>query len=132
MSKNRKTHKKPEGRRRNDVRQPVMTPGLAYAITMANKDYEQQREMRRVLIANKQAKITCAQHLVDTENWFYASICLALHREFGFGSRRILRTIEIAQYIHNENVESGLTDSDLWKMVKKETGLSLVDHDTFK
>lgn len=132
MGKNRKAHKKPARRSSNDIQRPTMAPGMAYAMTMANRDFEMQKEMRRAMAADKQARLTCAQHLIDTENWFYACICLALHREFGFGSRRILRCIEIAQYIHNENVESGFTDRDLWKIVDKETGIKMVDHDTFR
>jgi len=131
MGKNRRRFKKPAATK-NDKKQIRMAPGLAYAITMANRDYEMQQTMRQAMIANKEAELTCAQHLIDTENWFYACICLALHREFGFGSRRILRTIEIAQSIHNENVESGFTDEDLWEVVRNETGIYMVDHDTFK
>ena len=99
---------------------------------MANRDYEQRKLMRRKMIANEEAKKTCAQHLIDTENWFYACICLALHREYAFGGRRILRVIETAQNIHNENVEAGFTDNELWRMVGEETGISMVDHDTLR
>ena len=52
-------------------------------------------------------------------------ICLALHREYGWSTKRIMRTIVAAQNIHNENVEAGRSDADLWDMVANETGITL-------
>lgn len=36
-----------------------------------------------------------------------------------------MRTIVAAQNIHNENVEAGRSDADLWDMVANETGITL-------
>lgn len=125
MGRNRKAHKRPC---RQAEKEPILrrvSPGLAYAMTMAQQDYAARRSIRRQMIVNEEVQKVSMDHLQETEEWFYACICLALHREYGWSTKRIMRTIVAAQNIHNENVEAGRSDADLWDMVANETGITL-------
>lgn len=54
----------------------------------------------------------------------YAGIALALHREYGWGYKRINDLISISQDIWNESVEAG---TDILEMCEEETGICITN-----
>ena len=57
----------------------------------------------------------------------YAALAIALHREYGWGYTRILRTFTASQDIWDESNER---DVDMIKMCEEETGITLMDKKT--
>ena len=57
----------------------------------------------------------------------YAASAIALHREYGWGYTRILRTFTASQDIWDESNERGI---DMIKMCEEETGITLMDKKT--
>ena len=57
----------------------------------------------------------------------YAALAIALHREYGWGYTRILRTFTASQDIWDESNERGI---DMIKMCEEETGITLMDKKT--
>ena len=57
----------------------------------------------------------------------YAALAIALHREYGWGYTRILRTFTASQDIWDESNERGI---DMIKMCEEETGITLTDKKT--
>ena len=57
----------------------------------------------------------------------YAALAIALHREYGWGYTRILRTFTASQDIWDESNEQGI---DMIKMCEEETGITLMDKKT--
>ena len=57
----------------------------------------------------------------------YAALAIALHREYGWGYTRILRTFTASQDIWDESNER---DIDMIKMCEEETGITLMDKKT--
>ena len=57
----------------------------------------------------------------------YAALAIALHREYGWGYTRILRTFTASQDIWDE---SNARDVDMIKMCEEETGITLMDKKT--
>ena len=57
----------------------------------------------------------------------YAALAIALHREYGWGYTRILRTFTASQDIWDESNERGI---DMIKMCEEETGITLMDNKT--
>ena len=53
----------------------------------------------------------------------YAALAIALHREYGWGYTRILRTFTASQDIWDESNERGI---DMIKMCEEETGITLM------
>ena len=54
----------------------------------------------------------------------YAALAIALHREYGWGYTRILRTLTASQEKWDEIDER---DIDMIKMCEEETGITLMD-----
>ena len=54
----------------------------------------------------------------------YAALAIALHREYGWGYTRILRTFTASQDIWDESNER---DIDMIKMCEEETGITLMN-----
>ena len=57
----------------------------------------------------------------------YAALAIALHREYGWGYTRILRTFTASQDIWDESNER---DIDMIEMCEEETGITLMDKKT--
>ena len=57
----------------------------------------------------------------------YAALAIALHREYGWGYTRILRTFTASQDIWDESNERRI---DMIKMCEEETGITLMDKKT--
>ena len=57
----------------------------------------------------------------------YAALAIALHREYGWGCTRILRTFTASQDIWYGSNERGI---DMIKMCEEETGITLMDKKT--
>ena len=57
----------------------------------------------------------------------YAALAIDLHREYGWGYTRILRTFTASQDIWDESNERGI---DMIKMCEEETGITLMDKKT--
>lgn len=62
------------------------------------------------------------KHIVNLVPQIYAAIALALHREEGWGYKRINRLFAASQTIWEESVEKGI---DMIKMCEDETGIQV-------
>ena len=106
-------YKKPEKR---------ITPGLQYAVTMAQYQAAKEREIRDRMAVDKAVQEVQKSYTESVENWFYGLLALALHDE-GWGAKRILRVEERIRDYFAEYNSPDFGDFDLWQVVRDEVGL---------
>ena len=108
-------YKKPEKR---------IDPGLAYAMTMAQYQVEEERKIRKIIATDNVVNQIQKDYTEDVEYWFYALLALALHDE-GWGAKRIVRVQERIRDYHREYNDPNFGSVDLWQIVRDEVGLEL-------
>lgn len=103
--------------------------GLALALEVANYELQVKKQARRELAINKEVQAVTDSYRDDIENeatdWLYGSFALALHRKYGFGSKRIAALFDMLQDIKNELIAEGIDHEKIWDMVRDEIGLDI-------
>jgi hypothetical protein len=97
-------------------------PGLAYAMTMAQYQVDEERKIRRAIATDNVVHDIQKDYTEGVENWFYGLLALALHDE-GWGAKRILRVEERIRDYFAEYNSPDFGDFDLWQVVRDEVGL---------
>lgn len=97
-------------------------PGLAYAMTMAQYQVDEERKIRRAIATDNVVHNIQRDYTEGVANWFYGLMALALHDE-GWGAKRILRVQERIRDYHAEYNDPNFGDFDLWQVVRDEVGL---------
>lgn len=97
-------------------------PGLAYALTMAQYQVDEERKIRRAIATDNVVHSIQRDYTEGVANWFYGLLALALHDE-GWGAKRILWVQERIRDYHAEYNDPEFGDFDLWQVVRDEVGL---------
>lgn len=108
--------------RKRPAEEKRIDPGLAYALTMAQYQVDEERKIRRAIATDNAVHQIQRDYTEGVANWFYGLLALALHDE-GWGAKRILRVQERIRDYHAEYNDPDFGDFDLWQVVRDEVGL---------
>lgn len=101
--------------------------------SLALAEYNGQKEARRLLGGDKEAR-RCADEMDDArEIWMWGLFAVILHRKYRFTAKKISEILGEVQALHNELYEASMDEEDLkrniYNTVKAEVGLSIFDDD---
>lgn len=94
-------------------------------------EYQKRVRMqaKKELIVNEEVAKCLDKHRLEVEDeftdWLYGSVALALHRQFGFGAKRIARLFGAAQTISHDLIAQEVDHVQIWDMVRDEVGLDI-------
>lgn len=108
--------------RKRPAEEKRIDPGIAYALTMAQYQVDEERKIRRAIATDNAVHQIQRDYTEGVANWFYGLLALALHDE-GWGAKRILRVQERIRDYHAEYNDPDFGDFDLWQVVRDEVGL---------
>lgn len=98
---------------------------------LSEKEYESKVRLqaKKELIINEEVAKCLDKHRLDVQDeftdWLYGSIALALHRQFGFGAKRIAKLFGEAQAISHDLIDKDVDHKQVWDMVRDEIGLDI-------
>lgn len=108
--------------RKRPAEEKRIDPGIAYALTMAQYQVDEERKIRRAIATDNAVHQIQRDYTEGVANWFYGLLALALHDE-GWGAKRILRVQDRIRDYHAEYNDPDFGDFDLWQVVRDEVGL---------
>jgi hypothetical protein len=108
--------------RKRPTEEKRIDPGLAYAMTMAQMQVDEEKRIRKAIAVDNVVHDIQKDYTEGVANWFYGLLALALHDE-GWGAKRILRVEERVRDYFAEYNSPDFGDFDLWQVVRDEVGL---------
>ena len=99
--------------------------GLRNAIYLANEEFKQRKEARRILAVDKEAKKTTDELSNKYTDWDLGCMALMLHRKYGKDAQEVCDFLTDVQNLTAEYIRDGVSCDEIWDIVRDEIGLDI-------